>query len=56
MALYGVTILGVGGCFVTFTYLSPLLTRYSGISVTEVSIALVVFGVEPCSVPRSPDA
>jgi DHA1 family inner membrane transport protein len=45
MALYGVTILGVGGCFVTFTYLSPLLTRYSDISVTEVSIALVVFGV-----------
>jgi DHA1 family inner membrane transport protein len=45
MILYGVIIFGVGGCFITFTYLSPILTRYAGISSAKVSIALVIFGI-----------
>lgn len=40
-----VTILGYGGTFATFTYLSPILQEITGISSKYVSIVLVGYGV-----------
>jgi len=39
------TILGYGGTFVTFTYLSPLLQEVTGVSENMVSMLLLVYGV-----------
>lgn len=45
LLVLAVTILGYGGTFVTFTYLSPILQEIMGISAKNVSIVLVVYGV-----------
>ncbi len=40
----GITVLGFGGVFTVFTYISPLLTQLSGFSIAAVSPVLLVFG------------
>jgi DHA1 family inner membrane transport protein len=39
------TILGYGGTFVTFTYLSPLLQQVTGVSENMVSVLLLIYGI-----------
>lgn len=45
LAMYLITAFGFGGSFVVFTYLSPLMTRITGVSESTVSLALMLFGV-----------
>ncbi|MFG1659907.1 MFS transporter [Micromonospora chersina] len=45
VTMYLVTAIGWGATFVTFTYISPLLTEVTGIGASAVNVALVVFGV-----------
>lgn len=40
-----VTILGYGGTFATFTYLSPILEQVTGIGQQYISLVLIVYGV-----------
>jgi MFS transporter, DHA1 family, inner membrane transport protein len=42
--MYLLTVLGFGGTFVVFTFLSPLLTNVTGVSKQTVNIALLLFG------------
>jgi len=39
------TILGYGGTFVAFTYLSPILQKITGLSESMVSVVLVLYGI-----------
>ncbi|MCP3764748.1 MFS transporter [Domibacillus sp. A3M-37] len=45
LLILAVTILGYGGTFVTFTYLSPILQDIMGIDAKNVSIILFVYGI-----------
>lgn len=45
LLILAVTILGYGGTFVTFTYLSPILQDIMGIGAKNISIILFVYGV-----------
>lgn len=40
-----ITILGYGGTFATFTYLSPILEKITHIDVNYISIILVIYGI-----------
>jgi predicted MFS family arabinose efflux permease len=40
-----ITILGYGGTFATFTYLSPMLQRVTGVQAKNISLILVIYGV-----------
>jgi predicted MFS family arabinose efflux permease len=42
--MYLLTVVGFGGTFVVFTFLSPLLTDVTGVSKETVNIALLLFG------------
>lgn len=42
---FSMTILGYGGTFVAFTYLSPILQEITGLSETVVSLILLIYGV-----------
>lgn len=41
----GMTVFGFAGLFVVFTYIQPILTRFTGFSAAAVSPVLLVFGV-----------
>ncbi|OIK05664.1 MFS transporter [Bacillus sp. MUM 13] len=45
LLILAVTILGYGGTFVTFTYLSPILQDIMGIGAEKVSVVLFVYGI-----------
>ncbi|MFD0050085.1 MFS transporter [Actinomycetes bacterium NPDC127524] len=45
LLILAVTILGYGGTFVTFTYLSPILQEIMGIGAEKVSVILFVYGI-----------
>ncbi|QRG69100.1 MFS transporter [Brevibacillus choshinensis] len=45
LLLFMITMLGYGGTFVVFTYLSPLLTEVTGFSASTVAIILLVYGI-----------
>lgn len=45
LIVLAITILGYGGTFVTFTYLSPILQEITGINAKSISIILVIYGV-----------
>lgn len=45
LLMFIITMLGYGGTFVVFTYLSPLLTEVTGFSAGEVAIILLVYGI-----------
>ncbi|EFH11949.1 MFS transporter, partial [Teichococcus cervicalis] len=45
LLVFGMTALGYGGTFVTFTYLSPLLQQVSGFGEGSVSLILVFYGL-----------
>jgi predicted MFS family arabinose efflux permease len=45
LLMLAVTILGYGGTFATFTYLSPILQEITGISAESVSAVLVLYGI-----------
>ncbi|MDF2678858.1 MAG: putative transporter [Brevibacillus sp.] len=45
LLLFIITMMGYGGTFVVFTYLSPLLTDITGFSAGTVAIILVVYGI-----------
>lgn len=45
LLMLAVTILGYGGTFAAFTYLSPILQEITGISAESVSAVLVLYGV-----------
>ncbi|TCM55730.1 multidrug resistance protein [Rhizobium sp. PP-F2F-G48] len=45
LLVFGMTALGYGGTFVTFTYLAPLLEEITGLSASAVSLVLVLYGL-----------
>ncbi|WVE39470.1 MFS transporter [Priestia megaterium] len=45
LLVLAVTVLGYGGTFVTFTYLSPILQEIMGIGAKNVSIILFIYGI-----------
>ncbi|MGE7303396.1 MFS transporter [Priestia megaterium] len=45
LLVLAVTVLGYGGTFVTFTYLSPILQEIMGIAAKNVSIILFIYGI-----------
>ena len=45
LLMLAVTILGYGGTFATFTYLSPILQEITGLSAESVSAVLVLYGI-----------
>lgn len=45
LLVFAMTALGYGGTFVTFTYLSPILTDVTGFSQRDVALILVVYGL-----------
>lgn len=45
LLVLGITALGYGGTFVTFTYLAPLLEEVTGFSASMTSVLLLVYGI-----------
>lgn len=45
LLVYLITAIGYGGNFIAFTYLAPMLTDVTGLSVTAVSLVILIYGV-----------
>ncbi|RXY98909.1 MFS transporter [Fictibacillus sp. S7] len=45
LLVLAITVLGYGGTFVTFTYLSPILQKITGFSAATISIILFLYGI-----------
>ncbi|MFP5075785.1 MFS transporter [Rhizobium sp. YIM 134829] len=45
LLVFGMTALGYGNTFVTFTYLTPMLEQVTGLSSSAVSLVLVLYGL-----------
>ncbi|MBW9064088.1 MFS transporter [Rhizobium herbae] len=45
LLVFGMTALGYGGTFVTFTFLAPMLEEVSGFAASSVSLVLVLYGL-----------
>lgn len=45
LLVYLITAIGYGGNFIAFTYLAPLLTDVTGLSVNTVSLVILIYGV-----------